>query len=57
MTDQQALEARRLVALEKFKTVTPRNPPILGIHCIRWPRMERCHATTREAIQAMRNEQ
>jgi len=57
MTPQQTLEAKRKEALEKFKTVTPRNPPIHGIHCTRWPRMERAYSTSREAIQAMRNTQ
>jgi len=57
MTTQQSLEAKRKEALEKFKTITPRNPPIHGIHCTRWPMMERCHPTTREAAQAMRNAQ
>jgi len=57
MTTQQALEAKRKDALEKFKTITPRNPPIHGIHCTRWPMMERCHPTVREAIQAMRANQ
>jgi len=57
MTPQQALEAKRKEALEKFQSITPRNPPIHGIHCTRWPRMERCHPTAREAIQAMRNTQ
>jgi len=53
MTPQQALEAKRKEALEKFRSITPRNPPVIGIHCTRWPRMERCYSTTREAIQAM----
>jgi len=57
MTTRQALEAKSREALEKFKTVTPRNPPIPGIHCERWPRMERAYSTSREAIQAMRNTQ
>jgi len=57
MTTQQSLEAKRKEALEKFKTITPRNPPIHGIHCERWPMMERAYSTTREAIQAMRNTQ
>jgi len=57
MTPQQALESKRKEALEKFQAITPRNPPIPGIHCERWPMMERCHPTTREAAQAMRNTQ
>lgn len=55
MNASEKLEALRKDALEKFKTVTPRNPPIIGIHCERWPMMERCHPTTRHAEQAMRN--
>jgi len=57
MTPQQTLEAKRKEAFAKFKTITPRNPPVIGIHCTRWPRMERCHPTAIEAIQAMRNTQ
>jgi len=53
MTTQQALEAKRREAFEKFKTVTPRNPPIIGIHCEHWPRNECCYKTTREAMQSM----
>jgi len=55
MTTQQSLEAKRKEALEKLQSITPRNPPVIGIHCTRWPMMERCHPTTREAIQAIKN--
>jgi len=57
MTTQQSLDTKRKEAIEKFKTITPRNPPVIGINCTRWPRMERAYSTTREAIQAMRNTQ
>jgi len=31
----QSLEAKRKEALEKFRSITPRNPPVIGIHCTR----------------------
>lgn len=58
MTAAQSLEAKRKEALEKFKTITPRNPPIVGIYRTDWPvMMERCYPTTRHAEQAMRANQ
>jgi len=47
--------AKKLKSAKDFlKTITPRNQPIIGIHCEYWPRNERCYRTLREAIQAMR---
>lgn len=55
MNTAQSLDSKLKAALEKLKTITPRNPPTVGIHCERWPRMERCHSNVKQAMQAMRN--
>jgi len=35
MIPKQSLDTKRKEAIEKFQSITPRNPPVIGIHCTR----------------------
>ena len=51
----ETMLVRLTKAKEWLKQNPPKNPPIIGIHCTRWPvHIEKCYKTRKEVAYATR---